>query len=434
MSYAKALNTLNTLHPLGIRPGLERIRALLKALGNPERGMKVIHVAGTNGKGSVCRILESALVESGYKTGAFISPHLVDFRERFRIDGKSADAADIAAEWPKLQRALAKPEVQLHGPATFFEAVTGLAFLVFKRRGCEALVLETGLGGRFDSTNVIAKPLLTVITNISLEHTQILGKTAEKIAWEKAGILKKGSPLVTAAEGKALGVIKKVFASVRGKGLTVLVSGKNWKIHKVSQALLPKAGQDLDIEVLSRRRSLRLPLLGPYQRVNLACALAGIETLRGTGLQVPEDALARGVAKAVWPGRMQVVSQKPVVLLDGAHNPAGARALAAAVRSLKPRRVLLVAGVLKDKDWKSMFRVFATMTKDFYLARPRDERGLEPEPIIRHLGRGKAFASPTSAYLAAKKAAKSGDLVVVAGSLYLIGEILKRVDLDRPAL
>lgn len=434
MTYSSALSSLNTLHPLGIRPGLERIRALLKALGNPERGTKVIHVAGSNGKGSACRILESVLVESGTRTGMFISPHLVDFRERFRINGKDASSADVAEAWPRLQRALLRPEVLKHGPPTFFEAVTALAFLIFKRRRCNVLVLETGLGGRFDSTNVIAKPLLTVITNISLEHTQILGKTEEKIAWEKAGILKKGVPLVTAAQGRALKVIRRTHREVGGADFVALKAGKNWKVHHASQVLWPRAEQFLDMEVLGcRREGMTLPLLGQHQRINLACALASVTLLRGY-LKIPEAAVIRGVARAHWPGRLQLLPGKPLCLVDGAHNPAGAKVLMEAVKSLAPKRVLLVAGVLKDKDWKGMFRTLAKISRHFFLAKPDEVRGLEAGELADFLGpkAGKRliFASPVQAYAAARKAAGEGDLIVVAGSLYTVGAILKgRVDL-----
>jgi dihydrofolate synthase/folylpolyglutamate synthase len=437
LTYTSALSSLNTLHPLGIRPGLERIRALLKVLGNPERGMKVIHVAGSNGKGSVCRILESVLVESGYRTGMFISPHLVDFRERFRVDGADASPQDVAKVWPRLQRAMASPQVLKFGPPTFFEAVTALAFLIFKRRRCELLVLETGLGGRFDSTNVIPKPLLTVITNISLEHTQILGKTEEKIAWEKAGILKKGSPVVTAAKGSALKVIRRVAGEVGSGAFVALKGGTNWKVHQAAQSLRPRAEQFLDIEVLGHRQRLTLPLLGAHQRVNLACALASIELLRQR-LEIPERALIRGVAKASWPGRLQLLSRQPLSLIDGAHNPAGAKALVEAVRAMAPKRVLLVAGVLKDKDWKAMFRTLAKLSRHFFLAKPADPRGLEAGVLADFLGpkAGKrlVFSSPARAYAAARRAASKKDLIVVAGSLYVVGEILKGVDLKPKGL
>lgn len=201
LAYAAMMRDLNRLHSLGIKPGLERIQGLLKALGDPEEGLQVIHVAGSNGKGSVCRMLESVLLQSGYRSGMFVSPHLRDFRERFRINGKAVSEERLAALYPPLRRALGSPTLKRLGAPTFFEVNTALAFLLFKAEACDLVVLETGLGGRYDSTNVIDKPLLTLITNISLEHTQILGKTEEKIAWEKAGIIKQGTPLVTAAQG-----------------------------------------------------------------------------------------------------------------------------------------------------------------------------------------------------------------------------------------
>jgi dihydrofolate synthase/folylpolyglutamate synthase len=433
-TYASSLASLKTLQPLGIRPGLDRIRALLKALGHPERGMRVIHVAGSNGKGSVCRMIESVLIESGYRTGMFISPHLVDFRERFRISGAMASKAEIAAAYPILQRALKRPEVLRHGPPTFFEAVTALAFLVFKRRGCEILVLETGLGGRFDSTNVIPKPLLTLITNISLEHTQILGKTEAKIAWEKAGIIKKGSPLVTAAQGRALQVILSEFRrkqGPRGKAACVaLKEGANWRALSVRQHLGSAPGQSLEMALLGRTYWLFIPLLGAHQRTNLACALAGLEMLRSK-LGIHEEALARGLAGADWMGRLQVIRRNPLTLVDGAHNPAGAKALASALQGFGAKRVLVVAGVLRDKDWRRMFRELNKAASRYFLARPADDRGLDASEIALHLkGQGwgssrvGVYPSPAAALAAARQAAKKGDLIAVCGSLYTVGAIL----------
>jgi dihydrofolate synthase/folylpolyglutamate synthase len=429
MNYPSAVASLRSLEPLGIRPGLGRIRALLKALGHPERGMRVVHVAGSNGKGSVCRMIESVLVESGLKTGMFISPHLVDFRERFRINGAMASRRAVAREYPALQRALKRPEVLKHGPPTFFEAVTALAFLIFKRERCQVLVLETGLGGRFDSTNVIARPLLTVITNISLEHTQILGKTEAKIAWEKAGIIKKGAPLVTAAQGKALAVIKAVHRGVKGGPLKAL-GPKSFKVLSARRHLEPVAGQSLEFEAEGKRRWLFIPLLGAHQRWNLATALAGLEILKEK-LPVTEEALVRGLAAADWPGRMQLIGRKPLTLLDGAHNPAGAEALAASVRELGFKRVLVVAGVLKDKDWAGIFTALNSVASRYYLARPGDARGLDPAAVAAWL-KGKKwpaskmalFQGPRRALAAARREAKKGDLVLACGSLYTVGEIL----------
>lgn len=429
-----ALAELSRLHPLGIRPGLERIRALLKSLGNPEKGMRYAHVAGTNGKGSVCRILESCLVESGHQVGMFISPHLVDFRERFRLQGRMASAAEIEAAWPALRAALQDPKVLRHGQATFFEAVTALAFLIFKRAKRDIVILETGLGGRFDSTNVIARPLLTLITNISLEHTQILGTTEAKIAWEKAGILKRGTPLVTGARGEALRVIRRVAREAGAGPLLSLGEGKGWKLFKAREALDPEPGQSLEIEVAGTRRWLFLPLLGRHQRENLALALAGLDSLRRSGLAIPEESLIQGVARARWPGRMQVIRRNPTVLVDGAHNPAGARALAVALRDLRPRRVLLAAGVLKDKDWKGMFKILGPLAARLHLARPDDARALDPEILASWLkssrtmsaGRIRLHAHPGQALRAAMAEAGPKDLVIAAGSLYTVGEILKK--------
>lgn len=418
-----------------IKPGLERIRSLLRLLGRPEKGLPVIHVAGSNAKGSVCRMLEAALTANGLRTGLFISPHLVDFSERYRVDGRPARRADLERAARPLWAALRGQALRPEGAATYFEALTALAFLYFRRQGVEVLVLETGLGGRLDSTNVVARPLLTVITNISLEHTQILGSTETRIAWEKAGILKPGSPLVTAASGRARQVILRRFRRVqqgRRTACLALRPGKEWEVEAWFDA--PEAGgQSLVMRHLGERLLCSIPLLGQHQHENLACALAGLKLL-GPRLGLDPGATMQGLARADWPGRLQVLAQRPLTLLDGAHNPAGARVLAAYIRGLRrrrqPSRCAWVLGLLKDKDWRRMLGHWAPMADRFFLARPPDPRGLEAG-LAQAWARSRGWAAQAEPDLAtalkkARQWAGSKGLVVATGSLYSVGEILKK--------
>lgn len=418
-----------------IVPGLARTRSLLRLLGHPERGLPVIHVAGSNGKGSVCRMLESVLLEGGLRTGLFISPHLVDFTERYRLGGRNASRAALEAAARPLWGALRAQALRPEGAATYFEALTALAFLHYHRQTVEVLVLETGLGGRLDSTNVVTRPLLTVITNISLEHTQILGKTEAKIAFEKAGIIKRGAPLVTAAQGRARAVILRRFRRVqRGSATPVMAlrPGRDWAVERWHD--VPEAqGQTVVMRHLGEKHVLALPLLGEHQHENLACALAALKWL-APRLGIGAPALLRGLAKATWPGRLQCFGRRPLTLLDGAHNPAGARHLAAYVGGLQSRRRwgrrAWVLGVLKDKNWRAMARDWAPLADRFYVARPPDPRGLEAGVAVAWFqARGipaQVCPSLHQALAQARRWAGPRGLVVAAGSLYSVGALLKK--------
>jgi dihydrofolate synthase/folylpolyglutamate synthase len=418
-----------------IIPGLERIHSLLRLLGRPERGLRAIHVAGSNGKGSVCRLMESALAAQGLRTGLFISPHLVDFTERYRLNTVPASRRDLEAAARPLWGALRAQSTRPEGPATYFEALTALAFLYYRRQKVDVLLLETGLGGRLDSTNVLPRPLLTVITNISLEHTQILGKTETLIAAEKAGIIKKGSPLVTAAKGKARAVILRRFKAVQGGSkapLLALRKEKDWQVLSWHDAP-ERQSQTLVLRHLGDKHVLALPLLGRHQHENLACALAGLKLLTPK-LGLDWGRLAYGLSRADWPGRLQVIGRRPLTLLDGAHNPAGARVLADYAGHLAaqrhPRRRAWVVGVLKDKDWKSMFRSWAPLSDRIFVARPPDPRGLAAGEAVNWLRlqgiSSQAVPDLASALKQARTWAGPQGLVVATGSLYSAGALLKK--------
>jgi len=431
----KTARRLKSLESYGIKPGLGRIRELLRLLGQPQQGLQVIHVAGTNGKGSVCALLDSVLRSAGYRVGLYTSPHLVDLSERFQFQGRPISARDLEAcssqLWPAVKAMQAQGE-----PPTFFEATTALALLFFARKRAQAVVLETGLGGRYDATNLFQHPLLTLITNIDLDHTQVLGGTVERIAWEKAGIVKPGADLVCAASAKAMAVIAREWqAAQRLKParspkprLIRLAAGKGFHLRSAKLSWRPQPMQRMDLEVLGTRRQLRLPLLGQHQAVNLACALAAVESLRGKGFAISEAALKRGIAATRWPGRLQVLGQRPRLLVDGAHNPAGARALAAALPLLCQGRLGLVMGVLKDKDWRGILGPLLPQAERCFFSAPRNIRALKPQGLCGLAHRAKVEASVHPSLKAALNAARSWagpeDTLVVAGSLYSVGEVL----------
>jgi dihydrofolate synthase/folylpolyglutamate synthase len=388
---------LASLQPLAMRLGLERMERALSALGHPERSLRILHVAGTNGKGSTCAMAAQALREAGHRTGLYTSPHLVRFNERIAVDGTPVDDATLERLSSELRRACPWHDAAPDGERlTYFEFATLLALLHFAQVGVGAAVLEVGLGGRFDATNVV-RPLACAVSRIGLDHTEMLGDTLDAIAREKAGIFKPGvaAAIAHAQDPQAMAAL---LAEARRRGTPV----------SVAAAAYPGT----------------VALAGPHQRGNAALAAAALGLLHSAGVPVPEDAVARGIAHARWPGRLETVAG---VLLDGAHNPDGAAALAAALTALHPgRSVELVFGVLADKDHAGMLRALGPAARALHLVAPRSPRA-RPTATYRALaeastGRVDEHASVEEAIACARAAAGADALVCVAGSLYLVGE------------
>ncbi len=380
-----------------MRLGLERIQRALECLGHPERGLRVLHVAGTNGKGSTCAMAVRALALAGHKTGLYTSPHLVRFNERIALDGRSVTDAELDRLAEKIERACPWHVANEGGDRlTYFEFATLLALLHFAEGGAEAVVLEVGLGGRFDATNVVL-PLVCAVTRIGLDHTDLLGSTLAEIAREKAGIMKPRVPVIVAyAQPEEAMAVLRAEAERKGAPFTV------------APAAHPGA----------------IGLSGPHQRGNAAVAAAALRALDTAGLRVPEHAIERGIAEAAWPGRLELVGG---VLLDGAHNPDGAAALAAALAVLHPgAKVELVFGVLAEKDYRSMLKALRPAVHGFHLVLPSSPRGRPPSSYLE-LARvtnpgAHVHASLEEALSCARRAARMGSIVCVAGSLYLVGE------------
>ena len=384
MGYKEAIGFLYALESKEYNLDLGNITKLLAKLGNPHEGLKYIHVAGTNGKGSVCAMLYSILQEAGYKAGMYTSPHLVRFSERIQINNKEITNEEVAELFGKI-----KP---FYTEETFFEVVTAMAFLYFKEKKADFVVLEVGLGGRLDATNVIT-PLVSVITNISLEHQKYLGKTVEKIAFEKAGIIKEGIPVVTGAEGKALDVIKKIAGE------------KNSKVFAVGNG----HGYDLNLK-------------GEFQQFNANIAVKTIVVLNER-YKLGIDSIKSGLLKANWPGRFEFIDKN--ILVDCAHNPAGAKVLKNELLSIKNNynRIILVVGILSDKDIKPMLDELVPLADKIIITRPKTSRAEKPENIAKFID--KEYDVVDDAKEAVKKAksiAKEKDLIVVSGSIYVVGE------------
>jgi len=407
------LSALYRLRRFGIQLGLATISRLMRGLGNPQDRYRSIHVAGTNGKGSIAAFLSSVLAHEGYKVGLYTSPHLIRFNERIQINGCPISDQDVAKAAEAVQRIYTQGE-----PPTFFECATAMAFHHFASARVEWAVLETGMGGRYDATNVV-HPEVCVISNISIEHTEYLGNTLAKIAAEKAGIIKSGAGVVTGTrQEKALQIIEQAASE---KAVPLLRMGKEIKIRK---------GRDGSFAYLGRQHrwaQLKVGLLGDHQMANAGLALGALELLMDKNLTVSDEAIYKGLAATRWPGRLEVVSEDPLILLDGAHNPSAVRTLKVFLENgMAPRRVILVMGILKDKAWKPMLRQLAGLADCMILTRPRDERAADPEelaafvrPIQQDL---RVISHLPGAISLALDEARHGDLVCITGSLYTVGE------------
>ena len=418
MTYLDAVNKINSLLRFGIQPGLERIQALLDRIGNPQKHLKFIHVAGTNGKGSACALLSSVLREAGYRTGLFTSPYITDFRERFQVNGEKIPEEALVRILDQLVPLI--EEMARRGEVvTEFELITALAFQWFYEEKCDIVVLEVGLGGRFDATNVIDTPLAAVIMSISLDHTAILGDTVEQIAFEKCGIIKDGGDVVLYPDQEE-GVYGVVAHAVQNhSGRLILPSPSS--VTEISSSIE-------GTYACYRGEEYRLPFLGTHQLKNAAAAFAALELLREKGYPISLRAMKDGVAKAHIPARMEVLSRAPLVILDGAHNPGAAQVLAQALKKYLPnRKIVGMMGMLKDKDSKSSLRSLATLFQALITVTPKNPRALPGEELADRAKEycAQVFAEDSlpKAIAMAKELAGSGGAIVICGSLYLAGEI-----------
>ena len=426
-SYEKAVNSLYGLQKFGIKFGLSNTANLLEALGNPHKNQRYIHIAGTNGKGSVAAFIASILKEAGLKVGLYTSPHLLRFTERFKINGVEMPQHVAVSLIEELQNAFVPEE-----PPTFFEAVTAMALAYFARENTDIAIMEVGMGGRLDATNIIT-PMVSVITNICMEHQYYLGNTLLEIANEKAGIIKEGVDVVTGASSEP---VLKLFASIAKEKKAPF-----WRVgsdirYRSTESGLHYYGIKEDLH------DLQLGLMGSFQHHNAALALSVIEILRDKGLNVSTPAIREGLKKTFWPGRMQVVEKDPTIILDGAHNAAAARTLADSIKKdIRHDRVILVIGIMADKDIGAILRGIVPVGDYVIFTRPAYSRAAAPQVLekeARSLNKpGEVIENLKDAILKAKKMALPNDLIVVCGSLFTVGEAMSCLnptlsDIDSP--
>ncbi|MEK6976141.1 MAG: folylpolyglutamate synthase/dihydrofolate synthase family protein [Candidatus Thermoplasmatota archaeon] len=419
-SYEEALAWLYARQALGIKLGLTKVERLLAALGDPHRSFQSIHVGGTNGKGSVSRMLAEALRRSGHRTGLTTSPHLISFVERIEVDGRPISKQDVAAGLAQVRHAVG-PLDAAGEPPTFFECVTALAFLHFRVVGVRWAVVEVGMGGRLDATNVLS-PTLTIITNIEMDHVAHLGPTLADIAWEKAGIMKPGVPLVTGASGPGLFVLKARSHDLR---VPMSVLGEDYQI-------VPEQ-DDLIILRPNGESHYRVGLAGAHQKRNAALVAAACGALRGKGLRLPEPAVHDALAHTTHAGRLETFHVPAgrfgpaamEVLVDGAHNPDAAHALRRHLGKVGWSGFHLVTGFCADKDWVECVDQWVPLASRVWCVPVRNPRTLDAAVLAEHIAPSgiPALARPDAAAALAAAGASGVDRVLVAGSLFLAGEV-----------
>ncbi len=423
MNYQEALSYINDKDKYGSRLGLESISRLLELLGNPHKGLKYLHVAGTNGKGSVSSYLANCLKTAGYKTGLYTSPYLERFNERIQINGVDIPDKALADITNKVKEAADKmvDEGMLH--PTTFEIVTALGFMYFNQEKCDYVVLEVGLGGRYDSTNVIDTPLASIITTLDYDHTEILGNTIAEIAYQKGGIIKKNGITVSyPQEDEAIKVLEDLTREMDGE--FYLDPADSIVIKSETEF-----GSTFDFRFGDEElKDIKISMLGEYQIYNASLAITTLLVLRSKGLiKISNEELYNGLINTKWKGRLEVLKRNPTFLIDGAHNTQGITHLARALKLFKYNRLILGVGILKDKDYTHMVDLLGPLADVAVVTEVRMPRKLDAEALAdefkRHVSEIYVEKDIKKAIQKTIELANEDDLIVFGGSLYLIGEV-----------
>lgn len=415
MTVTEALQYIHAVCWKGSLPGLSRVDALLEKMGRPERQLKFIHVAGTNGKGSTCAMLASILQQAGYKTGLYTSPYIVSFNERMQINGENISDQALC----EITEAVKPLADSMEDRPTEFELVTAIGFAWFAREHCDIVVCEVGMGGEFDATNVILPPELAIICNIGLDHTEVLGDTLEKIAATKSGIIKPGCDAVCYREKPSVEEV--IAARCRETGV---------QLHKADFDAIRRISYSLEGQVFSWNRfdALCLPLLGEHQLNNAAVVLTAADALVHRGWQISDSNIREGLANVRWPGRFELARHDPLFIIDGGHNPQCIEALTKNIREyLAGRPLTVLTGVLADKDYACMYESVAPYAREFITVTPPNPRALDCQQLAAYLAQFQKPVTPCTVIadgvsLAIAHAGKTG-VVLCYGSLYMIGEI-----------
>ena len=434
MTYTQALDFIHSTCWKGSRPGLERTVELTARLGNPQNSLKFIHIAGTNGKGSTSAMLAAILQRAGYRVGLYTSPFIIRFNERMRINGQDIPDGELAEITE-----FVKPHAEaMADTPTEFELITAIALVYFARRNCDYVVFEVGMGGRLDSTNIIPPETVaaSVITGIAMDHTAFLGDTPEKIAAEKAGIIKAGVPVVFGGNHAPIGEVhpdpvaiataESCARVIREKAAEVGAPYTETDHSKLANIRADLFGADFDF---GERKDLHISLAGLYQPYNTATVLTVIDLLRERGLTIPEEAIREGLASVKWPARFEVLSKDPLIIADGGHNPEGIDAAIESVKTyFKEKKILLLTGVMADKDYDRMVARMGEVASHAFCVRPANDRALDP---VKYAESFRAIGIPAEGYAtvaegvraAAETAKAEGKALLCLGSLYMYGEV-----------
>ncbi|UCC66293.1 MAG: bifunctional folylpolyglutamate synthase/dihydrofolate synthase [Deltaproteobacteria bacterium] len=396
--------------------GLENISRLLRALGDPHNDLKVIHIGGTNGKGSVCAMMASIFQEGGYKVGLYTSPHLVDFTERIQINGAEISWEDVVRLTDLLRRRVEEESIPQR--FTFFDFTTAMAIYYFSLQEVDLSILEVGLGGRLDSTN-ITSPLIAVITNVERDHFQILGERIEDITREKAGIIKRGIPLVSGVTQPE--VIQILEDECSRKRAPMRLAGKDFWGERIAPRTLNFRGRRWRLE------EVKLGVAGSYQVDNATVALGALEVLEEMGLGVSKKSVYEGLRKILWPGRLELVQRSPQILLDGAHNYAGARSLREALQEeFEYDRLFMIVGIMEDKEIPTILTELAPLADLLVASRPHNPRAMSPQKVAEiartHCKEVKVIEEVKDAVGKLREVAQKDDLIIATGSLFTVGE------------
>ena len=416
MNYNETLEYIHSVNWCFCKPGLERIKELCEALGNPQDSLKFIHVAGTNGKGSFCSMISSVLRCGGYNVGTFTSPYVLRFNERMSVNGVDISDDELCSIIERIKPIADK----MTDKPTEFELITAAAFLYFYEKRCDLVVLECGLGGRLDSTNIIKTPLLSVITGIALDHTAVLGETVEEIAAEKAGIIKANVPVLwCGSDDGALAVIEKKATNESAPLYCVDRSSVTVSEFSLSGTVFSFSGY----------KNVKIKLLGEYQIDNAANVLSAIDILKNNGINISNEALLSGMESAAWHSRFEIINQNPLIIADGGHNPEG---VVSAVKSIKryfgSKKVNILTGVMKDKDYRFIAKEISSVAKEVFCITPDNPRALKAEElsgVYEDLEiSSKSYEDVQSAFFAAAEVSKKQDTPLIClGSLYMYSEI-----------
>ncbi len=424
MTYSEALRFIHSVNNYFCKPGLDRIKALCEFLGNPQNSLKFVHVAGTNGKGSFCSMLTDILKSAGYKVGTYTSPYILNFNERIRIDGENISNDDLAELCslikPFCDSAQDKP--------TEFEVITAIGFEYFRRRNCDIVILECGLGGRFDATNIIDSPVLSVITGVDFDHQNFLGNTIEEIASEKAGIIKEGAPCLWCGENNcADNIIKSTAAVLQAPLFTP-------NHHLIDILKTDLSGTEFNFK---EYKNLFIPLLSLYQPLNAANAIAAAEILDDNGFKISKQCIYDGLKNVRWRARFELLLNNPPVIFDGAHNPQGVGASIDSIKTyFKGKRVNILTGVMKDKDYRFVAEKISTVAEEVYCITPDNPRALDSglyAEVFDEFGiKAMSFDDIATGIDTAIEHSRNKNIpLIILGSLYMYSDVYNEIKLKK---